>query len=261
MFETIPLQSGGGRIALEVGAVTNWTLWITTILMGLGAAGIIYQGRSLTSEEGIEHTVISALIPAIAMSMYLGMATGIGIVSIDIVGQGTQEVFWMRYTDWVVTTPLLLLDLALLAKADRNTIGLLLGLDVYMIVAGLIGAFETVPVYRYLWWVISTGAFLAIVWLLLGPLSEQASQQDGNRASSFETLRNLLLGVWVIYPIVWLLGVEGFGLIPVGIETIVYAVLDLTAKVVFGFLMVNAVSDVTGSERTTQTDAAATADD
>ena len=33
------------------------------------------------------------------MAMYLGMATGIGIVSIDIVGQDTQEVFWMRYTD------------------------------------------------------------------------------------------------------------------------------------------------------------------
>ena len=99
MLGTILLQNGGERAALEVGAVTNWTLWITTIAMRLGATGIIYRGRGLTFEGGIEHTVISALIPTIAMAMYLEMATGIGIVSIDIVGQDTQEVFWMRYTD------------------------------------------------------------------------------------------------------------------------------------------------------------------
>ena len=258
MFETILLQGGGGFEATPVGALTNVTLWVTAVLMGLGAAGIIYQGRGLTSEEGIEHTVISALIPAIAMAMYLGMATGIGIVSIEIAGQGTQEVFWMRYTDWIVTTPLLLLDLALLAKADRTTIGLLLSLDVFMITAGLIGAFKTLPVYRYLWWVVSTGAFLAILWLLLGPLSDIASQDDG-RADSFSTLRNLLIGLWVIYPVVWLLGVEGFGLIPVGIETVIYALLDLSAKVGFGFLMVSAVSDLTEGGQATQDRAGATA--
>ena len=33
MLGTILLQNGGGRAALEVGAVTNWTLWITAIAM------------------------------------------------------------------------------------------------------------------------------------------------------------------------------------------------------------------------------------
>lgn len=67
--------------------------------------------------------------------------------------------------------------------------------------------------------------------------------------------------MWVVYPVAWLVGVEGFGLIPLGIETVIYAVLDITAKVGFGFAMLSVVRDLTEGERTARTDAAATADD
>lgn len=65
--------------------------------MGIGAAGLAFRGRNLTSEEGIQHTIISVFIPVIAMTMYAGMAMGLGIIEIPLRQGGSQTVFWMRY--------------------------------------------------------------------------------------------------------------------------------------------------------------------
>ena len=47
-----------------------------------------------------------------------------------------EPFYWARYVDWFFTTPLLLLDLALLAGATKEAIVWLLGLDVMMIATG-----------------------------------------------------------------------------------------------------------------------------
>ncbi|MGI8502265.1 MAG: bacteriorhodopsin, partial [Hassallia sp.] len=45
------------------------------------------------------------------------------------------------------------------------------------------------------------------------------------------------------YPIVWILGPEGFRAINPGLETALYAILDLCAKVGFGFILVSASNE------------------
>jgi bacteriorhodopsin len=57
---------------------------------------------------------------------YLAMATG---ASSTILDDG-REFYYFRYIDWLITTPLLLLDLALLALANpgRN-VGLITSID------------------------------------------------------------------------------------------------------------------------------------
>ncbi|WP_341529402.1 bacteriorhodopsin [Nostoc sp. UHCC 0302] len=114
-----------------------------------------------------------------------------------------------------------------------------MGADIFMIVTGFIGAVEAPP-YNYLWWVISSGAFLAILGSLLTEYSASAKRRNGRVNSLFQTLRNILIVLWICYPIVWILGAEGFRVISVGWETLCYAVLDLCAKVGFGFVVVSA---------------------
>jgi bacteriorhodopsin len=46
------------------------------------------------------------------------------------------------------------------------------------------------------------------------------------------------------YPIVWILGAEGFRVLRVETETACYAILDLFAKVGFGFILTSASQDV-----------------
>ncbi len=160
-----------------------------------------------------------------------------------------------------MTTPLLLLDLALFAGADRETVVTLLGLDVFMIVTGFFAAISGHPVNRYVWWAVSSGAFVVILYVIFAELPGFASSYGDDRASSFGTLRNLLAVLWFAYHLLWLVGTEGASVIPPGVETVGYAVLDITAKVVFGYALLSSVGSLAPRHRGAETGAGVTADD
>ena len=228
-------------------------LWIGTIGMTLGTLYFLAQGWSVRDTEQEEFYIITIFVPAIAAAAYFSMATGFGLIEVPVQGLGTLDIYWARYADWLFTTPLLLLDLALLAGADRNTIATLVGLDVFMIVTGLVGALAREgQAIRIAWWAISTGALVVLLYYLLGSLSEQASELSGERAALFSRLRNLVLVSWSLYPVVWILGTEsGFELLPLGVETAAFAVLDLAAKVGFGIVLLRSRSVLRSAETTT----------
>lgn len=223
-------------MATPVGPESLW-LWIGTIGMTLGTLYFIGQGRGVRDPKMQEFYIITIFVTTIAAAMYFAMATGFGVTEITVGDEGLT-IYWARYADWIFTTPLLLLDLSLLAGADRNTVATLLGLDVFMIGTGTIAAFATTPATRIAWWGISTGALLVLLYVLVGTLSETARTRSSEVASLFGTLRNLLIALWLLYPVVWLLGTEGtFGILPLYWETAAFMVLDLSAKVGFGVLL------------------------
>ncbi|MFB6304781.1 MAG: bacteriorhodopsin [Haloferacaceae archaeon] len=225
-------QPGGGLESLA--------LWVGTGGMALGTLYFLWQGRSVTDPRQQKYYIVTTFVPAIAAVAYFSMATGFGVITVDVAGSmGETKIYWARYADWLLTTPLLLLDLCLLAGADRNTTYTLIGLDVFMIGTGLVGALATEgQVLRITWWAISTGALLVLLYYLLGALSERAERREDDVAALFSQLRSLTLVLWLIYPVVWLFGTEGgLNVIPLGVETAAFAALDLTAKVGFGVLL------------------------
>jgi len=222
-------------------------LWIGTLGMALGTLAFIAMGWGETDEQKQEFYIITIFITAIAAVSYFSMASGYGLIEVE-----GLEIYWARYADWLFTTPLLLLDLALLAGADRNTIATLIGLDVAMIVTGLAGALATEgAAYRIAWWGISCGFFIALLYFLVSTLSQQAAKQSGDVAATFSTLRNLVIVLWTAYPIVWIIGTEStLEYVGLTTETALFAVLDLAAKVGFGFILLrsrNVLDAVSGS--------------
>jgi len=214
-------------------------LWLGTALMFLGMVAFVVMGWNEDDPDRQEFYVITILIPAIAFVSYLAMALGFGKIVLPVNGE-LLDIYWARYADWLFTTPLLLLDLALLAGARRSTIGTLVGLDVMMILTGLVGAVTSGggAGVRIVWWGVSTAFMLVLLYFLASRLTESARQRSGEAANVFITLRNLTLVVWTLYPVVWLLGTEGtLDIIPLGIETAAFMVLDVTAKVGFGFIL------------------------
>lgn len=236
------------------GSETIW-LWIGTALMALGTAYFIAKGWGEDDERMQEFYIITIFIPAIAAVNYLAMALGFGVTGVEVqshiaeeLGTGvelvtTEEgtevlpVYWARYSDWLFTTPLLLIDLALLADADRNTIYTLVGVDVIMIGTGLIATLSTTALGRLIWWAVSTGAFVVLLYLLLTTLTSAAQGQGEEVRSLFGTLRNLVLVLWTVYPILWLVGTEGAAIIGLNAETAVFMVIDVVAKVGFGIIL------------------------
>lgn len=215
-------------------------VWLWIAFAGMAIGSVIFGGKAIAmrKQEGMEFPLESLFITLWAAAMYLTMALGETVFPLS-----DQTFFLGRYLDWLITTPLLLLEVGVLAGLRPKLIAGVMGADVFMILTGLIATLVAPPV-NYLWWIISTGAFLAILWSLLTEFSASARLRNRNVQSLFSNLRNILIVLWLCYPIVWLIGAEGFRLITVGVETAIYAILDLCAKVGFGLVLVSASQDV-----------------
>ncbi|MEF8779154.1 MAG: bacteriorhodopsin, partial [Haloferacaceae archaeon] len=102
---------------------------------------------------------------------------------------------------------------------------------------------------RIVWWGVSTGFLLVLVYFLFGTLTEEANDLSGAARSTFTTLRNLIVVVWLVYPVWWIVGTEGLGVVGLYPETAGFMVLDLVAKVGFGIILLSSreVLDAAGS--------------
>jgi bacteriorhodopsin len=237
--------------------------------MLLGMVYFIARGWGVTDPRRQKFYIATIMITAIAFVNYLAMALGYGVTIIDLSalgGESEQLIYWARYTDWLFTTPLLLYDLALLAGADRNTIASLVGLDALMIGTGAIATLTqgsgalSLGARRLIWWGVSTGFLLVLLYVLFVSLTERVSELSGSTQSTFTTLRNLVVGIWLVYPVWWLFGTEGLSVVGLGVETAGFMVLDLTAKVGFGFILLRS-HDVLDDAATATGAEPATADD
>jgi bacteriorhodopsin len=221
--------------------------------MLLGTLYFVYRGWNVKDRKRQEFYIVTIMITSIAFVNYLAMALGFGLIELDVAGE-TLDIYWARYSDWLFTTPLLLIDLGLLARANRNQLGALVGLDVLMIGTGAIATLtagaanpatgDALLVFgaeaeRLIWWGVSTGFLLVLLYFLFGTLTEQAEEIGSDVGSKFKLLRNIIVVVWLVYPAWWLLGTEGLQIISLNIETAGFMVLDLVAKVGFGFLLLS----------------------
>jgi len=215
--------------------------------MFLGMLYFVATGWGEDDEKRQEFYIVTIFITAIAFCNYLAMALGFGLTEVMVNGEAL-DIYWARYTDWFFTTPLLLIDLGLLAGANRNQLSALVGLDALMIATGAVatlagGGYSVFGLgdgaRRLIWWGVSTGLLLVLLYFLFGTLSQQAKALSADVGAKFAQLRNLIVVVWLVYPAWWLLGTEGLTLVPLSIETAGFMVLDLTAKVGFGFLLLS----------------------
>jgi len=190
--------------------------------------------------------VITTLITTIATISYFAMATGDGnsyahiIVKEahkhvpDTIEHVFRQVFWARYVDWSLTTPLLLLDLAFLAGMDGASILVAIVADLIMVLLGLFAAFGSTDGQKWGYYAIACIAYLVIVYQLVISGRRAALTKDSGTRKLFASIGGFTLVLWTLYPIVWGIG-DGARKWSVDAEIIAYAVLDVLAKPVFGF--------------------------
>ncbi|MBC7823995.1 MAG: bacteriorhodopsin, partial [Candidatus Parcubacteria bacterium] len=68
----------------------------------------------------------------------------------------------------------------------------------------------------------------------------------------FYRLLTVHLLLWTAYPIVWILAKTGYSVIDSGLETMSYTLLDLAAKVGFGFLSLSSLRQLEQTIETPQ---------
>jgi len=164
-------------------------------------------------------------------------ATTDGTVLLD----GSQNAFneAYRYVDWLLTVPLLLVEvvavLALTASVSRSLIMRLVPASAAMIALGYPGEISEVRGDQILFGVLSTIPFLYILYVLFVELGKSLERQPEGVAKSVANLRLLLIATWGVYPIAYMFNIwgtasqESFVAVQVG-----YTLADVLAKCVFG---------------------------
>lgn len=195
------------------------------------------QEQAMVNRWGfiLQTRMIAGIVCFIASLAYLTMATGHGFVT----QCSGRDFYYARYIDWLITTPLMLYDIAKLGgKSNINKLALII-FDVIMIASGLIGGLIEDDVK----WAFFGFGLLSFVFLLhllvnMNYTGTTVSQTGTNhqeivycRARDFTAL------IWLGYPIVWILA-EGTGTIGVTAEAVAYTVLDIISKSLLGVIIV-----------------------
>lgn len=210
----------------------HMALWVG--FFGMFLPFLFFYFTMFTQPEGKrKFHIYTMLVNAIASVAYLIMASGHGW---DLVQN--RQFFYMRYVDWFFTTPLLLLDLCALGMVATDMTNILIGVDVLMIVTGVIGASLTDHGEWKAWAFFAFGMFffLPIVYQLgfKIPSKIQSSEIKG----VYMTTAWLTVLSWSLYPVVWIVA-EGTHTVSPDTEVIMYTVLDLFSKSVFGMILLN----------------------
>ena len=187
--------------------------------------------------------VMSSMVTFIAGYHYLRIfdsfkhATTDGTVLLD----GSQNAFneAYRYVDWLLTVPLLLVEvvavLALTAAVSKSLIMRLVPASAAMIALGYPGEISDVQGTQITYGVLSTIPFLYILYVLFVELGKSLDRQPEGVAKSVANLRLLLIATWGVYPIAHMFNIwgsatpESFVAVQVG-----YTLADVLAKCVFG---------------------------
>jgi len=229
----------------RIGEAGVKTLWVVFVIMLLSTIAFIGLAWRVPVQKRLFH-VITTLITTFATISYFAMATGDGnsyahiIVKEahkhvpDTVEHVYRQVFWARYIDWSLTTPLLLLDLAFLAGMNGASILVAIVADVVMILLGLFAAFGKSDGQKWGYYAIACISYLFIIYQLVIPGRRAVKTKDSSTSKLFASIAGYTLVVWTLYPIVWAIG-DGARKWSVDSEIIAYAVLDILAKPVFGF--------------------------
>jgi bacteriorhodopsin len=147
-----------------------------------------------------------------------------------------------RYVDWLLTVPLLLVELILVMGLSRSEtvsratrLGLLAAL---MIALGYPGEVATTDGARWFWGIASMIPFLWIVYELFVGLSKSIESQPEEARGLVSAARYVVIGSWAFYPIVYFAGAVGLeGATATTIIEVGYTAADITAKAIFGVLI------------------------
>ena len=161
--------------------------------------------------------ILTAFITTFATISYYAMAVKDGIAINEIkVGESTKlgveipkyihrEVYWARYVDWSITTPLLLLDLALLAGLSGANILVAVVADLIMILTGLFAALTVNEAPKWGWYAMACLAYLVIIYQLAINGRGVALNNDKKTGNFFIAIASFTLVLWTIYPMYVLL--------------------------------------------------------
>ena len=217
-----------------------------TIATMAAATIFLWLGRSQVAKPYKTALTISGLVTFIALYHYVRIYdswdASFQVVNGVITQTGVAFNDAYRYVDWLLTVPLLLIELILvmrLTQSETYSKSLRLGLlAAIMVVLGYPGEISDISSTRWLWWFLAMIPFLWIVYELFVGLKKSIAEQPVAVRGLVNKARWLTVLSWSFYPVVFVFPM--IGLVGSDAETAVqigYTIADIVAKAVFGVLI------------------------
>merc|ERR1712070_286102 len=163
-----------------------------------------------------------------------------GSFEVSLSGQPFNDAY--RYVDWLLTVPLLLIELILVMglPADQTkSLSISLGFaSALMVALGYPGEIQDDPKARWFWWGLAMIPFCFVLFQLLIGLGGATQTQPEAARGLIGQARLLTAVSWLTYPGVYIVKMMGIGgATAMCAEQIGYSVADVVAKAVFGVLI------------------------
>ena len=205
-------------------------------------------GRSQVSHHYKTALTIAGLVTFIALYHYWRIFNSwgetYGVVNGVVTASGIEFNRAYRYVDWLLTVPLLLIELILvmrLTQAETVSKSLKLGgAAALMILLGYPGEVSAgIDSTRLIFGALSMLPFLYIVYSLYSSLGEAIDRQPESVRGLIRIARNLTVLSWFFYPVVYFLPfvISMNGGTSITVIELGYTIADITAKAVFGLVI------------------------
>jgi len=228
----------------------------------LAGALFFFYSRSQVAPKYRPALLVSALVPTIAcyhyFRIYESFSHAYTLTAGNYVASGLPFNDAYRYADWLLTVPLLVIELvAVLALAPDVSRKLILKLSsaaALMIALGYPGEVSHEVSTRWIFWGLSMTPWLFIMYTLFTEFSQAYSRQSDEVKKLVGSARALLLITWSFYPIAFLapmIGLSG-STAECGLQ-VGYTIADIVAKVGLGiyiYIIAMAKTDAEGYHET-----------
>jgi bacteriorhodopsin len=229
----------------RAGKTGERTLWVVFVLMLLVSISFVVLSWTVPVTKRIYHHVTTTIV-VIGTLSYFAMATHSGITwhhnvlrevhdtVPDTFKHVLRQVYWVRYLDWVLTTPLLLLNLGILAGLDGASIFTAISGGVVMVLSALFSAFGRRSGTRWGWYAIAIIAYLTVLFQVFYNGTAFVKAKGAKVSRFYTSIASYTSLVFAAYIVIWAVA-DGRKILSVDDEIIAYAVLDILAKAGFGF--------------------------
>ena len=230
---------------------------LTVAAMG-AAALFLFNSRSQVGPRFRPAVLVSGLVVAIACYHYFmirhSWQAAYSFADGKYVPSGKSFNDFYRYADWILTVPLLMVELVavlgLAKEISRPLLTKLVIAAVLMIGLGYPGEVISTPdrwTERVVWGSLSSVPFFYILYVLWVELTNSLATQPKQARKLIEVARLVILLTWAVYPIAYALGGTEAALAAksgsggdaryiVALQ-VGYALADITAKAGFGILI------------------------
>jgi len=231
---------------MDLLVITQAFFMLGFVAMAAGTLYFVLERGDLKPEHRIAATY-AAIITFIAAIMYWAMAGVVNFGEGAATASDVGATMPLRYIDWLITTPLLLVEFGLIVAiagaATKGFVTRIVIADIIMIATGYLGEIGMEgDMSTIVWFVISSLAWLYIVYAVF---QVKIAGMPDYAASAVKIMRRFVMLGWAIYPIGT--ATEEFMKLneadvsaAIAIAAIVYVIADVLNKVGFGMVAVKA---------------------